>query len=81
MLSGAIAHNTMMTDLTLWRESGLNTLVRAMAWLGEGGSELVLDEGANVVAVCRRGYLVDRYRAIARKGDDFILVLFGTRRG
>ena len=47
VLPGAIAHNTIMTDLTLWRESGLNTLVRAMAWLGEGGSELVLDEGAN----------------------------------
>ena len=34
-----------MTDLTLWRESGLNTLVRAMVWLGEGGSELILVGG------------------------------------
>ena len=34
------------------------------------------------VRVCAEGgYLVDRYRAIARKGDDFILVLFGTHGG
>ena len=45
VLPGAIAHNTIMTDLTLWRESGLNTLVRAMVWLGEDGSELVLVGG------------------------------------
>ena len=35
-----------------------------------------------VWSVCvEGGYLVHRNRAISRKGDDFILVLFGTCRG